>query len=83
MDRHRTTLINRVTHTGHILDELTERDLISSENCDVVRALKTTQDQMRDIVKFVSSAGTDGKDALYEILAKMSNIRLLISELEG
>lgn len=80
VDRHRTTLINRVSETAAILDQLKDRGLISNEKYDAVRALKTTQDQMRDILKIVTSAGTRAKDAFYEILK--SNARYLIDDLE-
>uniref|UniRef100_A0A4W6FA17 CARD domain-containing protein n=1 Tax=Lates calcarifer TaxID=8187 RepID=A0A4W6FA17_LATCA len=70
IDRHRTALIQRVNDTGPILDELMDWGLISSENYESVRALKTTQDQMRAILKPVSAA-------------RMKHLRPLISELEG
>ncbi|XP_078020308.1 NACHT, LRR and PYD domains-containing protein 1b allele 2-like isoform X2 [Epinephelus lanceolatus] len=83
VDRHRTALIERVCNTKAILDELVDRGLISDESYDAVRALKTTRDQMREIHKFVTAAGTEGKDALYEILKGMKSMRPLVSELEG
>ncbi|KAM9335527.1 NACHT, LRR and PYD domains-containing protein 1b allele 2-like [Symphorus nematophorus] len=83
VDLHRTALINRVCYTGAILDELKDRKLISNETYGAVRALKTTQDQMRDILKFVTAAGTSGKDALYEILKGREELSSLVSELEG
>ncbi|XP_042357555.1 interferon-induced, double-stranded RNA-activated protein kinase-like isoform X2 [Plectropomus leopardus] len=83
VDRFRTALINRVNDTEAILDELRDLELISNENYDAVRALKTTRDQMRDIHRIVTAAGTESKDAFYEILKRMKNMRPLISELEG
>ncbi|XP_049923705.1 NACHT, LRR and PYD domains-containing protein 1b allele 2 isoform X8 [Epinephelus moara] len=83
VDHHRTALIERVCDTKAILDELVDRGLISDESYDAVRALKTTRDQMRDIHRFVTAAGTKGKDALYEILKGMKSMRPLVSELEG
>ena len=83
VDLHRTALIQRVHYTGAILDELQHRNLISNETYDAVRALQTTQDQMRDILKFVTAAGTSGKDALYGILKGMKYLKPLMSELEG
>lgn len=83
VDRHRTALIDRVTDTSAILDKLKDKGLISDENYDAVRAVKGTREQMRDIHRFVTAAGTKGKDALYEILKKMRSMRPLISELEG
>ncbi|XP_042258001.1 apoptosis-associated speck-like protein containing a CARD [Thunnus maccoyii] len=83
VDRHRTALINRVKDTEAILDELKDRGLISNENYDTVRALTTTQNQMREIFRFLNSAGRRGKDAFYEIMRGMKHLRPLISELEG
>ncbi|XP_044038947.1 sterile alpha motif domain-containing protein 9-like isoform X2 [Siniperca chuatsi] len=82
MDRHQTALINRVSDTGAILDKLKDKGLISNENYDAVRALKTTQDQMSGILQCLTSAGTRGKDALYEILKRMKSMRPLMNELE-
>ncbi|XP_049923769.1 apoptosis-associated speck-like protein containing a CARD isoform X2 [Epinephelus moara] len=82
VDRHRTALIERVTDTGTILDKLMERGVISDEKYDAVRALKTTQDQMKHILQCLASASTRGKDALYEILKGMRSMRPLITELE-
>ncbi|XP_038586830.1 NACHT, LRR and PYD domains-containing protein 1 homolog [Micropterus salmoides] len=80
VDRHRTALINRVSDIGAVLDKLIERGLISNENYDAVRAKETTQDQMRDILKFLTTA--KAKDALYKILKGMRSLRALILELE-
>ncbi|KAI3376233.1 hypothetical protein L3Q82_016741, partial [Scortum barcoo] len=79
VDRHQSALITRVSDTGFILDELLDRRLISAEKYDTVRALQTTEDQMRGILQGLTS---EGKDALYEILKKMRSMRPLISELE-
>ncbi|XP_071315161.1 protein NLRC3-like isoform X2 [Trachinotus anak] len=83
VDCHRTALIDRVKCTGAILDKLLERGLISKETYDDVRALKTTQDQMRDILNAVTAAGQEGKDIFYEILTGMTDLSYLISELEA
>uniref|UniRef100_A0A3Q3J2E5 CARD domain-containing protein n=1 Tax=Monopterus albus TaxID=43700 RepID=A0A3Q3J2E5_MONAL len=83
VERYWTDLINRVSETGAILDKLLERGFISHERYGAVRSLTTPQDQMRDILTLVISAGEAAKDALYEILRGMKHLRLLISELEG
>ncbi|XP_078020306.1 sterile alpha motif domain-containing protein 9-like isoform X2 [Epinephelus lanceolatus] len=82
VDHHRTALIERVTDTGTILDKLMERGVISDESYDAVRALKTTQDQMKHILQCLVSASTRDKDALYEILKGMRSMKPLITELE-
>ncbi|XP_038586599.1 sterile alpha motif domain-containing protein 9-like isoform X2 [Micropterus salmoides] len=82
VDRHQAALINRVSDTGFILGKLKDRGLISKENYNVVRALKTTKDQMSGILQCLTSASSRGKDALYEILKGMRSMRPLILELE-
>ncbi|KAF1380797.1 hypothetical protein PFLUV_G00167720 [Perca fluviatilis] len=81
VDLHQTDLINRVTDTEGILLKLKDRGLISNENYEAVRALKSTQDQMSGILQSLTS--TMGKDALCDILRRMKSIRPLINELEG
>uniref|UniRef100_A0A3B4URZ5 CARD domain-containing protein n=1 Tax=Seriola dumerili TaxID=41447 RepID=A0A3B4URZ5_SERDU len=68
VDRHRTVLINGVRDTRAILDKLMDEGLISNETYNAVRASTTQQDQMREILRFVSSAGTRSKDAFYQII---------------
>lgn len=82
VDRHRIALIGRVSDTVAILDKLLDKGLISEERFDAVRALNTTQDQMREIIKSVKSTNA-AKDALYEILNGMKALMPLMSELEG
>ncbi|KAM8746495.1 NACHT, LRR and PYD domains-containing protein 1b allele 3-like [Acanthopagrus schlegelii] len=82
VERHRTALVDRVRDTGHILDKLLERGLISQEVYNTIRGLSTTYDQMRNIIDCMVKVGTTGKDALYEILQRMKSMRPLISELE-
>lgn len=74
---YQTALINRVSDTGAILDKLLEWGFISHERYGAVRSLTTTQAQMRDILRLVISAGEAAKDALYEILRRMKNLRPL------
>ncbi|KAM8747331.1 uncharacterized protein AB9X84_015386 [Acanthopagrus schlegelii] len=82
VERHRTALIDRVSDTGHILDKLLEKKLISQEVCVTIRGLSTTYEQMMNIIDLMVKVGTTGKDALYEILRRMRSMRPLISELE-
>ncbi|XP_059210762.1 NACHT, LRR and PYD domains-containing protein 1a allele 5-like [Centropristis striata] len=83
VDQHRTALINRVSDTGFILDELLDKGLISDEIYEAIRVIPTTHDQMRRILRSVTSAGTEGKDAFYKILKRMRSMKALIRELEG
>nr|XP_046235908.1 sterile alpha motif domain-containing protein 9-like [Scatophagus argus] len=80
VDRHQTALINRVSDTEVILRKLMDAGFISREQCDVVRALETSPDQMSSILHCLTSVR--GKDALYESLKRMKSMRPLIRELE-
>ncbi|XP_059210760.1 sterile alpha motif domain-containing protein 9-like [Centropristis striata] len=82
VDRYRTALINGVRDTGTILEKLKDQRMISNEDYEAVRALETTQDQMSGILQCLTSAGTRGKDALYDLLKRMKSMRPLIVELE-
>ncbi|XP_041635726.1 NACHT, LRR and PYD domains-containing protein 1-like [Cheilinus undulatus] len=80
VDRYRPALVQRVRKTGELLDKLLVKKWISQEQYDTVRALKTSQEQMREIFQVVTSAGKRGKDTLYEILEKAE--RNLIEDLK-
>ncbi|TDG99572.1 hypothetical protein EPR50_G00195530 [Perca flavescens] len=82
VDLHQTDLINRVIDTEGILLKLKNRGLISNENYEAVRALKSRKDQMSGIIQSLTSS-TMGKDALCDILRRMKSMRPLINELEG
>ncbi|KAM6909164.1 NACHT, LRR and PYD domains-containing protein 1b allele 2 [Xenentodon cancila] len=82
VDVHRIALIDRVKDTKHILDKLLYMKIISSETYEDLRAQTSVREQMRDILKFVCSAGQTGKEAFYKILKGMKNLRPLMSELE-
>ncbi|XP_019209166.1 NACHT, LRR and PYD domains-containing protein 1b allele 2-like [Oreochromis niloticus] len=81
VDRHRTALINNVSETKAILDNLLQKDLISYECYNAASGLNTTQDQMRKIFQSVTT--NVGKEALYKILKEMKSLKHLMSELEG
>ena len=82
VDLNRTALINQVKDTKYILDKLRELGLILDEAYDAVRAINSERDQMREILKFVCSAGREGKDMFHKVLKRMSNLRPLLSKLE-
>lgn len=82
VDLHRTALISAVKDTSRVLDKLLEMGFISGETYDVIRAVASEHEQMREIFKFVCSAGRKGKEALYKILKGMKNLRPLMYELE-
>ncbi|XP_069571098.1 apoptosis-associated speck-like protein containing a CARD isoform X1 [Brachyistius frenatus] len=69
VDKHRNELIQRVSNVGPILDELLTK-VIQQERYDAIRAVKPSQEQMRDIYGVLLKAGTDAKDIFYNILQK-------------
>ncbi|XDV40720.1 hypothetical protein PO909_009744 [Leuciscus waleckii] len=82
IDRNLTVLINRVHNVDPILDELHQKKVISDEDYNAIRAEKTPQAKMRELLMGpIKSAGTKGKDILYAAL-KNSNV-FLIEELEA
>ncbi|XP_070711470.1 NACHT, LRR and PYD domains-containing protein 12-like [Pempheris klunzingeri] len=82
VDRHWTSLIDRVSETGFILDRLYSEKIILIETYDALRALKPRQDQMRGILTHVTKAGPQAKDTLYEILKGEETMKYLFQELE-
>ncbi|KAK7146953.1 hypothetical protein R3I94_009713 [Phoxinus phoxinus] len=82
IDRNLTELIQRAHNVDSILDELYQKKVISDEDYSAIRAEKTAHVKMRALIMGpIRSAGTKGKDHLYEALKK-SNV-LLIEELEA
>ncbi|XP_016137633.1 apoptosis-associated speck-like protein containing a CARD [Sinocyclocheilus grahami] len=69
IDRNRTKLIRRVHNVDAILDELLDKKVITEEVYSNIRAEKTPQIKMRELLMGpIKSAGTKGKDALYNAL---------------
>ncbi|XP_051577924.1 apoptosis-associated speck-like protein containing a CARD isoform X2 [Myxocyprinus asiaticus] len=72
IDSNRKELIQRVNNIDAILDELYEKEIIEKEEYNLIRAEKTPQSKMRALFDGpINSAGTAGKDALYEVLMKL------------
>lgn len=81
IDKNRAQLIKRVNNVDAILDELLENNVITEEGYENIRAVKTKPNKMRELLMGpIKSAGTKGKDALYEALKESEP--LLIQELE-
>ncbi|XP_077071025.1 apoptosis-associated speck-like protein containing a CARD isoform X3 [Siphateles boraxobius] len=78
IDRNSTDLINRVHNVAPILDELRQMKVISDEDYSNISNEKTPQTKMRELLNGpIKSAGTKGKDLLYEALKK-SNAYLIV-----
>uniref|UniRef100_A0A4W5PSS6 Apoptosis-associated speck-like protein containing a CARD n=1 Tax=Hucho hucho TaxID=62062 RepID=A0A4W5PSS6_9TELE len=82
VDHYRTALIERVSQLDPILDRLLERGVITSNAYSDVRAEKTRQNRMRELLDVpLKASGSKGKDVLLDIL--MEQEPYLISELMG
>ncbi|XP_064797277.1 apoptosis-associated speck-like protein containing a CARD isoform X2 [Oncorhynchus masou masou] len=82
VDHHRTALIDRVSQVAPILDRLLERGVITSNAYSDVRAEKTKQNRMRELIDVpLKASGSKGKDVFLDIL--MEQEPYLISELKG
>ncbi|XP_051720734.1 apoptosis-associated speck-like protein containing a CARD isoform X2 [Ctenopharyngodon idella] len=82
IDKNRTELIARVNNVDAILDELHQKKVISFEDYSNIRAEKTKPNKMRELLMGpINSAGTRGKDALYQALKKSDP--LLVEDLES
>ncbi|ROL41354.1 Apoptosis-associated speck-like protein containing a CARD [Anabarilius grahami] len=82
IDRNWTALIARVNNVDAILDELLQKKVISLEDYTNIRAEKTKPNKMRELLTGpINSAGSRGKDALYQALKKSESF--LFQELEA
>ncbi|XP_055723457.1 apoptosis-associated speck-like protein containing a CARD [Salvelinus fontinalis] len=82
VDYHRTALIDRVSQVAPILDRLLEKGVITTNAYSDVRAEKTRQDRMRELLDVpLKASGSKGKDVFLDIL--MEQEPYLISELKG
>ncbi|XP_035528370.1 apoptosis-associated speck-like protein containing a CARD isoform X1 [Morone saxatilis] len=80
VDKHQVELIKRVSNISPILDELLYRKVISAEIYDTIRAVRTTQDKMRELFSGPLKASTACKDVLYKVLEE--NEPYLIDDLK-
>ncbi|XP_073502338.1 apoptosis-associated speck-like protein containing a CARD [Phyllobates terribilis] len=62
VDRHRAQLIKRVSLLGPVLDDLLQYKLLSQEDYDTVRSMKPSQEQMRELYRYVPSWGNEDKN---------------------
>eukprot|EP00063_Salmo_salar_P019998 XP_013994833.1 PREDICTED: apoptosis-associated speck-like protein containing a CARD isoform X2 [Salmo salar] len=82
VDHHRTALIDRVSQVAPILDRLLERGVITVNAYSDVRAERTNQNGMRELLDVhLKASGSKGKDVFLDIL--MEQEPYLISELKG
>ncbi|XP_025051503.1 apoptosis-associated speck-like protein containing a CARD [Alligator sinensis] len=80
IDRHRKSLIDRVTTVSPILDEL-HGDVLQPEQYDTIRSQRTSQEKMRSLYDCVRGWNVACKDKFYAALKKHE--QHLVADLEG
>ncbi|XP_059214238.1 NACHT, LRR and PYD domains-containing protein 1 homolog [Centropristis striata] len=80
VDKHRVTLIKRVSNLAAILDDLLDKKVIQQEVYAEICAKCTDEDKIRALYSGPLKAGETCKDIFYKILGK--NEPFLIQELE-
>lgn len=80
VDKHRCDLIQRVTNISSIVDELFDKDVISQENYEKIRALPTLTEKVRTLYD-TSLNAEQCKDIFYDVL--VANEKFLVKELSG
>lgn len=80
IERHRKSLIDRVTAVSPILDEL-HGDVLQPEQYDTIRSQRTSQEKMRSLYDCVRGWNVACKDKFYAALKKHE--QHLVADLEG
>ncbi|KAK0146129.1 Apoptosis-associated speck-like protein containing a CARD [Merluccius polli] len=82
VDRHRSSLIQRISSVAAILDQLLDHEVVSQEQYDTILTKTTRQDQVRELYSgALRSSGTRGKDIFLSVLEETDH--LLIEDLRG
>ncbi|CAJ0922047.1 unnamed protein product [Ranitomeya imitator] len=68
VDRHRAQLIQRVHLLGQVLDDLLQNKLLTYEGYNTVLSMKPSQQQMRELYRYMSSWGNKDKDKFLQSL---------------
>ncbi|XP_062394628.1 apoptosis-associated speck-like protein containing a CARD [Sardina pilchardus] len=69
IDKHRTSLTERITAVEPILDRLLNKKIITQENYTDIRCLNTSYKKMRELFEMGNiRCSLKGKDCLYEVL---------------
>lgn len=70
VDERRSKLIQRVSNITPILDDLLQKDFIDEEVYADIRAHKTSQEKMRNLLSHIVKDGDTSKEAFYQVLRK-------------
>ncbi|XP_078594958.1 uncharacterized protein LOC144872545 [Branchiostoma floridae x Branchiostoma japonicum] len=69
--RNRSQLVSALRNVEPILDHLQESDILTMEECDVIRAKSTPQDRARAMLGILDTKGEDANRAFQAVLRKV------------
>ncbi|KAF4073363.1 hypothetical protein AMELA_G00257900 [Ameiurus melas] len=81
VDKHRAKLIQRFHSVMEVADGLRDKNIITAEMYDKIKAKTTAQDKMREVYKCLDSRGRAAKEVFYDILVR--NHSLLVDDLKS
>lgn len=70
VDKHRQALIEAIALVEPILEELLSMDLLTYEQYETVCSKPTSQEQMRELYRYIRMWGNGDKEKIYQILRK-------------
>ena len=72
VDRHRSSLVDRISSVAAILDQLLDHKVVSQEQYDTILNKGPRQNQVRELYSGpLKSSGTIGKDIFLSVLEKL------------
>ncbi|CAH1270863.1 DAPK1, partial [Branchiostoma lanceolatum] len=71
LNRHRPELLQALRHVEPILDHLQPMEVLSTEECDVIRAKGTSQDCARALLDVLETKGEDAHQVFQSVLGEV------------
>ncbi|XP_035677367.1 death-associated protein kinase 1-like [Branchiostoma floridae] len=72
LTRHRPELVRSLSHVEPLLDHLQARDVISTEESDIIRTRSTSQERARALLDTVGTKGGDARDVFSAVLEEVN-----------
>ncbi|KAI8485276.1 hypothetical protein Bbelb_370230 [Branchiostoma belcheri] len=72
LSRHRPELVQTLRHVEPLLDHLQAMEVLSTEECDVIRAHTTPQDRARALLDTVGTKGEDARQVFKVVLEEVN-----------
>ncbi|XP_035677366.1 death-associated protein kinase 1-like [Branchiostoma floridae] len=72
LTRHRPELVRALSHVEPLLDHLQARDVISTEESDIIRTKSTSQERARALLDTVGTKGGDARDVFSAVLEEVN-----------